>query len=161
MKKIFDTVKATLEGFELHFSEENDVIRTGVRGDNTNMTVQVVTDEEKELLFVNTSLPQKIGETNYAKVLRWINSTNYHLVLGFFTLDEEDGELSFRVTLTLDDGAVNDKIIAAALLTAMNTCDTKYPELMRLIFAADNESQAPVTNDADATTAFTHTHFNS
>lgn len=162
MKKIYDTVIAKLQEMELHYTEEDDVIRTGVRGNNTNIRLHVVTDEERELLFINLTCPQEFGEKHYDKLLRWINKTNYNLVLGYFTLDEEDGELAFRITLTLDNGAVNDKVVEASLLTAMTTVDNRYPALMKHIYADADTAKDTVVDDIDtAGAASTHTHFNS
>ena len=141
MAKIFDTVKATLEELELRFRIEKDCMFCfGVQGENTNLDCTILCDDDQEIMIVSVSLPQKANQKSIGRMCRWITDTNYTTVLGAFSMDTNDGEIYFRVSSTLDGGAINNKIVKVALTTALSTCDSKYPEIVKTIYMEDWEN---------------------
>lgn len=141
MAKIFDTVKATLEEMGLHFRIEKDcMFCLGIQGENTNLDCTILCDDDQEIMIVSVSLPQKANKKCIDRMCRWITDTNYTTVLGAFSMDTNDGEICFRVSNTLDGGAINKKIIEVALTTALTTCDSKYPEIVKTIYMEYGEN---------------------
>lgn len=146
MGKIYDTIKETLDALEYTYHNDEDAFRMGVRGENTNMDVLLIADEQKELLMLSVGCPQKAVDRYMAELLQWMNHFNYWSVLGAFMVDDRDGEIVFRITLSLDEGAVNTSIISACLATAMATVDDSYPKIVKVLFPDDGDS---ATGDSD------------
>ncbi|MCM1501318.1 MAG: YbjN domain-containing protein [Bacteroidales bacterium] len=139
MGKIFETVKTTLEELKFHYSIKNEcMFNFDVHGENANFNCSIICDDDNEILFVSITLPQKATRKSINRVCRWITDTNYNTVLGAFMMDTGDGEICYRISNTLDCGAVNSDIVKASLITALNCCDTKYPEIVKTIFLEDS-----------------------
>lgn len=135
MGKMLETVKMALADAEVHYGEETDgLIHFGVRGDNTNLNMHIVCDEEQSLLNIRLSYPQKAPESKYARLALWMVEKNFHTALGAFSLDTTDGEIVFRITETLDENAINMSIVHACVSTAMGYCDKVYPEIIKVLF---------------------------
>lgn len=163
MGKMYDTVKERLDELEYHYNVDDSVFRMGVRGENTNMNVTIITDEDKELFMVNVALPQKAVETRMVEVIKWVNHFNFWCVLGVFMVDDRDGEIVFRITETMDEGAINKSIVDACLSTAMCTADNAYPDLIKAMFHEEEQIVAPATEElpAEEIARFSHSQFNS
>lgn len=143
-KKIYNTIKKSLDDFDFKYNVDDDgVFCMGVHGENTNMNVVVLADEVKELMMINVKYPQRAIDRRMAELLKWINHFNYWSVLGAFMVDDRDGEIIFRITLSLDDGAVNSSIISACLSTAMAVADDSYPRIIKVLFQDDMEGSRP------------------
>lgn len=95
--------------------------------------------EDEELLVPITTFPITVPEEKRFMFCSLLNKINHSLLLGFFTMDAEDGEISFRVSCPVDDGAINKTIVLVAIGNSIRTIDKYLPE----IFGASSTLPAP------------------
>lgn len=134
-KKIYKTVESTLKNAEIQYSIEDDNIFTfGVVGEHAKFNIRVICEEEMEVLISVVTCSICIPKNKIDKMCRWVIDKNYQLALGGFKIDTSDGELSFRVTCPLDNGAVNEDVVAVAFSCAMSVFDNNYDKIMKAIY---------------------------
>ena len=77
-----------------------------------------------------------------------LNKLNHSLILGHYVMDPEDGEISFRVSCPVDDGAINKTIVLVAIGNSITTMDNHLPELLSAI--GNLPTSTPVLNNNKA-----------
>ncbi len=139
-KKIYNTVEAALKNAEIHYNIEDDIIfRFGIKGEHANYDVKLICEEEMEFLMTVVTCSMCVPKDKIDRMCRWVAEKNYGLTLGEFKLDTSDGEISFRITCPLDNGAVNEDIVTVAYSNALSTFDNAYEEIIKTIYL-DNGS---------------------
>ena len=129
-----DTVAATLDEMELHYKHEGELFTFTVGDDEADFPVRIIADEENELLTTIGYFPVKISKTNLDKMYKFINDLNYKTMVGFFAIDSEDGELSFRLANNVDGGAINEGIVKACFLQVMFRLRNTYEDIMKAMY---------------------------
>ncbi len=92
-----------------------------------------------EFLMTVVTCSMCVPKDKIDRMCRWVAEKNYGLTLGEFKLDTSDGEISFRITCPLDNGAVNEDIVTVAYSNALSTFDNAYEEIIKTIYL-DNGS---------------------
>lgn len=135
MKKIYDAVLRALEEMEIHFEydQENEVFNYRISTDLTTYRQRLVPLEEEELLLAITNFPIMVPEDKRFLMTSLLNKLNHSLILGHYVMDPEDGEISFRVSCPVDDGAINKTIVLVAIGNSITTIDKHLPELLSAI----------------------------
>jgi hypothetical protein len=85
-------------------SEVDDKNRTAVtylRGDNATFRVFVWLAETSENLNVSWVFPNSVPASRKLVILDLINRLNYRFLVGKFTMNPENGVLSFRISSTV------------------------------------------------------------
>lgn len=135
---IFKTAESALKNANIRFRTEDDrIFRLRMGTDNIFYDVCIVCDEEKELLLTIVTASLRVPDEKLDKMCRWLVEKNYGLTLGEFKLDVNDGELSFRTSCPLDDGAVNERIVQIAVWNSVGTFDRNYEEIAKILFKND------------------------
>lgn len=129
-----DTVAATLDEMELHYKHEGELFTFTVGDDEADYPMRIIADEENELLTTIGYFPVKISKTNLDKMYKFINDLNYKTMVGFFAIDSEDGELSFRLANNVDGGAINEGIVKACFLQVMFRLRNTYEDIMKAMY---------------------------
>ena len=136
---IATTVRKALDELKLNYHEDESVFEFNIRVEHTNAAVKVVCAEDQEILIAVAFSGVFAPEEKIDAVCRWICNKNIKCNIGNYTIDTEDGEVSFRVSCPVDGGAVNSEIAKVAILNAIKTIDDDYLELLKLLYF-DNES---------------------
>ena len=132
-----DTVAATLDEMELHYKHEGELFTFTVGDDEADYPMRIIADEENELLTTIGYFPVKISKTNLDKMYKFINDLNYKTMVGFFAIDSEDGELSFRLANNVDGGAINEGIVKACFLQVMYRLRNTYEDIMKAMYGGE------------------------
>jgi hypothetical protein len=142
MKKISDAVRSALDAMEIryHYDQENEVVDYKITTDNTSYRQRLVPLEDDELLVAITNFPIMVPEDKRYIFANIINKINYTLLLGYFVMDAEDGELTFRVSCPLDDGAINETIVKVVISNSIHTIEQYFQEFLAAL------SALPATN---------------
>ena len=135
MKKIYDAVLRALEEMDIHFDydQENEVFNYRLSTELTTYRQRLVPLEEQELLLTITNFPIMVPEDKRFLMTSLLNKLNHSLILGHYVMDPEDGEISFRVSCPVDDGAINKTIVLVAIGNSITTMDNHLPELLSAI----------------------------
>lgn len=92
-------------------------------GDNTEITLRLVVDEEQELYHIIAFTGIHVPEEHSAEVLRIINSLNSSFWCGFFWINDIEHEVCFSLGHNTDGGAVSVKGVMADISTVLLTVD--------------------------------------
>jgi len=140
-KKIYKTVEASLNNAELQYSTDDKIFRFGIKGEHANFDVRIACEEEMEFLMTVVTCSMCVPKNKIDRMCRWVAEKNYGLTLGEFKLDTFDGELSFRITCPLDNGAANEDIVTVAYTNALNTFDNSYEEIIKAIYLENGSGE--------------------
>ena len=135
-KKISSTVEKALKKMGIHYrKEDNSIFRFGFELEHANYDVGMVCVEDMEMLMILVSCSICVPKAKIEKMCRWIVDKNYILNLGEFKLDTSDGELSFRTSCPLDNGAANENIVNVIIANALHTFEMSYEDIMKELYA--------------------------
>ena len=131
------TVASTLDEMELHYKNEGQLFTFSVGDDCADFPIRIIADEENELLTTIGYFPVKISKMNLDKMYKYINDLNYRTMVGFFTIDSEDGELSFRLANNVDGGVINESIVKTCFLQVMYRLRDTYEDIMKAMYGGE------------------------
>ena len=141
-----------LEEMNIHFDydQENEVFNYRLSTELTTYRQRLVPLEEQELLLTITNFPIMVPEDKRFLMTTLLNKLNHSLILGHYVMDPEDGEISFRVSCPVDDGAINKTIVLVAIGNSITTMDNHLPELLSAIGNLSTSAPALSNNKAMA-----------
>ena len=134
---INDTIVTALDNLELKYDHEGQSTTFMVTGHSAQYRVNVIGLEDKEMLIVQASFSVMIPEAKRPKMYKFISEFNYNRLMGLLVIDPEDGELSYRISNTVDQGAINEAVVKVCVLDALNTLDDNHDSIMEAIYAPD------------------------
>lgn len=130
----FEGIKAFVDGNEWHASvvdKENRVIVMGFSMRNTSLKVLVRVDAEVESVTINTTLPISCL-TEYRLLMdSKLGRLNETLRYGAFRLDEDDGEITYRLTYSMAGQEFNSKMFDNYLDCCLITPDINYKKIVK------------------------------
>lgn len=132
-----NTVVTTLDEMELHYKHDGEVFSFSIGDEEADFAFRIIADEENELLTTIGYFPVKISKVHLDKMYKFINDLNYRTMVGFFTIDSDDGELSFRLANNVDGGAINEGIVKACFLQVMYRLRNSYEEIMKAMYGGE------------------------
>lgn len=135
MKKIFNTIIEALQDGEVkHYvaNEETGCIDFCIDAKAT-YHVHFYADEEQELLLCWTLFPIKVPLDRIQDMCTILNRINNTNLVTSLAVDPEDGMLQCRFPCTVDDGAVNKKIVTAAMCNTINCFEQNYDVIIKEI----------------------------
>ena len=130
-------VASTLDEMELHYKHEGELFTFSVGDDYADFHIRIIADEENELLTTIGFFPVKISMAHLDKMYKFINDLNYNTIAGFFAIDSDDGELSFRLANNVDGGAINEGIVKACFLQVMFRLRDTYEDIMKAMYGGE------------------------
>ena len=116
---INNTVESTLREIGLTFEHKGESFYFNLDDDYVNLPFLIVADEEKEILTVIGYFPIKVAKEKLDKMYMLINELNNMSLIGLFSIDSKDGELTFRLSNNVDGGAINTNIVKTCFLQAL------------------------------------------
>ena len=134
MKKIFHTIIEALHDGEVKnyaADEENGIVDFYVEGTKATYHVHLYADEKQELLLCWTLFPFKVPIDRIPDICTILNRINDTNIVTALVVAPEDGMLQCRFPCTVDDGAVNKKIVAAAICNTITCFEQNYNEIVK------------------------------
>lgn len=135
-----NTVVATLDDMELHYKQDGEVFSFSIGDEEADFAVRIIADEKNELLTTIGYFPVKISKANLDKMYKFINDLNYKTMVGFFAIDSEDGELSFRLANNVDEGVINESIVRTCFLQVMYRLRNTYEDIMKAMYGGEQHT---------------------
>lgn len=93
--------------------------------------MHIYADEEQELLLCTTVFPIKVPMEKIPDMCVILNRMNNDNLVTGLVVDPEDGLLQCRFPCTVDDGAINKKIVAAAMCNTINCFEMNYEKIIQ------------------------------
>ena len=120
---------------EFTFSKLSDgVIETGVRGNNLSWDVYLRIDENRKLITIQSVMPLCVGDSQLLNVADLLNRVNYHILLGKWCLDNEDGEVYHITTQLANVEHFTKKELDILLNTNFSSVDSIFPSIANVNF---------------------------
>ncbi len=114
----YNAVKAYLDEHEFKYRANDDEgsIRLGINIPGKVRNVKLHIDFAYEDCYIVVCfLPNNAPEQSYSEILRFINYINFGAKFGSFELDEEDGEIRFRMTVDCEGITPSNKMIEKSI----------------------------------------------
>jgi len=121
-------------GFKFEVNEEKDLIHMGFSGDNGRWTAVMDVKEDRGILIMYSIASVKIQEKARMAVSEFLTRANYGLILGNFELDFSDGEVRYKTSIRVGDGALTANLIEPVFLVNLTTMDRYLPGIMAVGF---------------------------
>ena len=140
MKTIFETVVKVLDSIELKYEvgEEQSTINFGVRYGDTPYRMQIHISEEAELLGILAVFPLNVPAHKWQVFYELANKLNCKYVAKL-VVDTDEGELISYMSCTVDGGAINEKIVQAAMTLCLSILDDNYLAILQLLVDSDSK----------------------
>ena len=137
MNKMYNTIIQALDELELHYDRDDEHCMADLKimCETTPFHLRMVAMEDQEVLYCFSVFPIYVPEDKRPAMCELINAINYDKVIGLLTMDPKDGKLTSRVTCSLDNGAINTKIVTIALQQAICGLEDNYAAILKVLAA--------------------------
>lgn len=132
--RVFEMVLRWAEEQRLLVQQGEDDIVFQVNGQSGSWLSRVKALEEDGMLLVLSTYPFRMPPEKRAEAALMLNKISSCLKLGTFYLDEEDGQISFRLSQFLwpEDEAETARRTENIIMLAMGTTDAYYRQMLTL-----------------------------
>ena len=144
MRKALEQVVELFQGKDWKFEidEENDLVRTGIEGDNGGWKVIVAALDDDDAFLVLSLFPQKCPARRRGPCAELLTRINFGRTMGCFEMDYEDGEIRFKTTLPFAQESFNTENLNNLLMFNLASMDRFLPVIMSVIYAGTSPAQA-------------------
>jgi hypothetical protein len=108
---------------------EEGFIESRFRGDNGEWPVYVTVIEEQHRIVAYSVYTVRVPPERRPDVAELFVRINFHLLVGSFDLDLDDGEARFRTSLDVEGGKLTDGLLQQVLYANVTAMDEYLPAL--------------------------------
>lgn len=119
---------------------DSGTFKTGIKGDHLTWQVYIHADEERKLISIRSVLPLFIEDNQKLNIVDLLNRINYQILLGKWSMDNEDGEVSCSMVQLADAAHLSLEQLNIMLNTNLRTVDEYFPAIASVNFG----NMAPV-----------------
>lgn len=132
---IFDKILQWAREQQLLIQQGEDDIVFRVNGQSGSWISRAKALEEDGMIFLLSAYPFQVPAEKRAKVALALDEISSNLKIGAFYLDEEDGQINFRLGLFLwpEDEEETDRRVRNIIMLAMSVTDTYYQRIQELV----------------------------
>lgn len=130
--EIFDRIKTVIEdnNWKYKFDEKKEHIQLGFNIEGKVRNIRLLMDlSYDDSYMVVCAFPLNADEQYYGHILRLINSINYKVKYGNFELDENDGEIRYRMTVDCEGITPSKEMIEKSIIIPI-TMIKRYGEYL-------------------------------
>lgn len=131
---ISKTVESVLKDMDFDYEMDENLFNFKVSDEGADYDLRVVADDKNEILTVIGFYPVKASKDRIESMCRKLTDINHKKVIGFFAMDTEDGELSFRLANNVDEGAVNVGIVKSCICQVIMAMSKNYQDIMNALY---------------------------
>ena len=138
---IFEKILQWAKEQQLLIRQGEDDIVFQVNGQSGSWISRVKAMEEDGMIFVLSAYPFSVPPEKRAEVALALNEISSNLKLGIFYLDEEDGQINFRLGQFLwpEEEEETDQRVRNIIMLAMGTTDNYYQRMLELAGEEEEE----------------------
>jgi hypothetical protein len=120
--------------FRFNFNPDKELFDFCISGNNGNWKVFIKADEERRLLQIVSVCPINSTNRQMAQMCELINRINDCVLLGKFSMDFEDGQVSLKTSSIYVGTELSDETLYHLLQTNINTFDEYLPAIIAVIY---------------------------
>lgn len=128
--RLLDEILQWAETEQIEVKKEEEGILFPVNGDNGNWYARVGALEEDDIIFVVTAYPFHVAESARAKTALALGKITSQLKVGAFYMDEEDGQINFRLSQKISTKEYREVWIREFIMLAMKATDNYFKKMM-------------------------------
>ena len=104
--ELYNLITSFLKDDDWHFDsdEERGIIKMGVTLENKLSRCRMMIDVDEERYIVYATIPINADDDCKSEMADLLNRINWTLAFGCFEMDEEDGEIRFRMPVSCKGG---------------------------------------------------------
>lgn len=110
------------------------IVVFGMSGMYTNYRATLCMDVEDDIFAVYYVCPIKIIERRRREIALYLAGANYRVAVGHFDLDFRDGEVRYKISVTLKGSRLSCEMVKQMIGISMNTLDKFFPGIMACAF---------------------------
>ncbi len=150
MGRIMDTVVEHFDVAGLHYElvPDEDVLKSGLCGDNGAFPLRFITNEEDDVLILIMSAEARIPAKRRSSICEFLTRLNWDLPFGSFQMDLSDGEVIYQSAIDVEDGVLSTTMVGNMVSDAIGAVDKNFPGLMAVTFAGILPADA-IVDDTD------------
>ncbi|MBE6008118.1 MAG: YbjN domain-containing protein [Lachnospiraceae bacterium] len=127
---ISDSISRWAESSGLEAKVIEGSILFPVENGDVSWIARVTALEEDGMVYIVTAYPFDVTEEKRVDVMKKINEINIQLKMGTFYIDNDDGQVNFRLGQWVTDGESRDRWVSELIFIAMNVTGTYYKMFM-------------------------------
>jgi len=142
LEQVVELFRAKDWKFEV--DEDNDLVRTGIEGDNGHWQVVAIASDEDDAVLMLSLFPQKCPAHRRAPCAELLTRINFGMMMGCFEMDYDSGRIHFKTTLPFARGDLNAALLENVVMLNLARMDWILPAIMSVIYAGISPVQALV-----------------
>lgn len=104
------------KGWKYEYKEDRDILVAGFKFSGRVRSAELYVDfSYSDCYLVTCPLSMEAPEESYPELLRLINHINYRSKFGNFEMDEDDGEIRFRMAVYCEEDLPSEKMIERSI----------------------------------------------
>jgi hypothetical protein len=121
-------------GYKCQQDEKHeDTLRVGIRLNSAQCGLVIETGTDPEEFSIFLYLPVKVPEPKRYSVMEYLTRLNFHLPMGHFELDLDDGTVRFVTSQLVHEGQLPVKLTLAMMRNALDRVETFFPGILRIV----------------------------
>ncbi len=110
-----------------------DILHSRIRLESGRIGFVIETDEDPREITIFLYLPNKIPEANRLQVMEYLTRVNWHVPMGHFEMDLDDGGVRFVVSQLVNDGQLPEEPTLILMRNALDRVETFFPGILRIV----------------------------
>lgn len=127
----------------LHSRPHQKVLRLGFSLENGRCDTIIDIRPEANTVLIYCISPVRVPLNQRQRIAEFITRANYHLILGNFEMDMNDGDVRYKNAFIYDDfHELSDESFLRYLFTSLHMLDRYLPGIMAVIYGGVTPMQA-------------------
>jgi hypothetical protein len=112
---------------------DKSILLSVVGNDHLTLVLRVLVDADSELIETRVTFEQCCPEPARRRLAVWCNDHNWNIIGGFFSVDQESGEIRVRDMMAVRQIAVTNALICSLVRRTVTTVFEGYDELIQIV----------------------------
>ena len=147
LEQVVELFRAKDWKFEV--DEENDLVRTGIQGENGDWQVMAAASEDDPAFLMLSFFPQKCPAQRRVSCAELLTRINFGMMVGCFEMDYDSGRIHFKTTLPFAQGALDPELLNNVVMFNLACMDRFLPAIMSVIYAGTSPAKALAAVERD------------
>jgi hypothetical protein len=147
LEQVVELFRAKDWKFEV--DEENDLVRTGIQGENGDWQVMAAASEDDLAFLMLSFFPQKCPAHRRASCAELLTRINFGMMVGCFEMDYDSGRIHFKTSLPFAQGALDPGLLNNVVMFNLACMDRFLPAIMSVIYAGTSPAKALAAVERD------------
>ena len=118
------------------------ILQMGFMGKNGSWACYAQALDEYQRFSYHSVMESNVPEDKRQAVAEFLTRVNFGLFLGNFEMDFSDGELRYKTSIDVQDGALTQEMIRKLVYSNVMLMDKYLPGIMSVIYAGTSPEEA-------------------